>query len=289
MEKVGIIGSGIMGTGIAFLVARHIEAETMVVDVGEEILEKSRRSVERLAARVVEKGQATQEEVETWLKRLRYTTEKRELKGVGFVIEAVPEDLALKRRVFAELEEVCQEETILASNTTGLPITQIAAETRYPQRIIGTHFFNPVPVMKLVEIVRGYATSQETIGKTREFCSRLGKETIVVEKDYPGFITTRILSGYLAEALRCLEEGVGSAPDIDKGCRLAYNHPIGPFELMDLVGLDTVLSVFESLYAVYGERFRTSPLLQQIVSAGRLGRKSGAGFYEYSSKKEKSA
>ena len=229
MEKIGIIGSGIMGTGISFVVASHIEGETVVVDVAEEIIEKSRRTVEGLAARAVEKGQATAEEAKTWLQRLRHTKDKRDLKGAGFIIEAAPEDLALKRKIFFELDELCPPETILASNTTGLPITEIAAGTRHPERILGTHFFNPAPVMKLVEIVRGYATSQETIRKAREFCSRLGKETILVEKDYPGFITTRVYNGYLAEALHCLEEGVASAPDIDKACRLAYNHPMGPF------------------------------------------------------------
>lgn len=286
MEKVGIIGSGLMGTGIAFVAARHVEGEVVVVDVADELLGKSRAAVEGLASRTVEKGQATAEEAAGWLKRLQFSTEKRKVQGASFVIEAVYEDLALKRQVFAELDEICGEQTVLASNTTGLPITQIAAATRHPERVIGTHFFNPAPVMKLVEIVRGYATDSETIRKTKEFCSRLGKETILVEKDYPGFITTRIMNGYLMEALHCMEEGVGSSEDIDKGCRLAYNHPMGPFELMDLIGLDVVLSVLDSLHGVYGERFRPSPLLRQMVTAGRLGRKSGVGFYAYP-KKEK--
>jgi len=183
-EKIGIIGGGLMGTGIAFVAARQIEGKVVVVDVEQKILDKSRRTVEGLAARAVEKGQATQEEAGKWLKRLSYTTDKKDLQGAAFIIEAAPEDLALKRGLFTELDEICPGETILASNTTGLPITQIAAGTRRPERVIGTHFFNPAPVMKLVEIVRGYATSETTIQKTREFCSRLGKESILVEKDH---------------------------------------------------------------------------------------------------------
>jgi 3-hydroxybutyryl-CoA dehydrogenase len=287
MEKIGIIGSGLMGTGIAFVAARSLDAEVVVVDVSEEVFAKSRASMEGLASRAVEKGQATPEEAGKWLKRLRFATDKKSVEGASLVIEAVFEDLALKRQVFAELDRICTNGTILASNTTGLPVTQIAAATRHPERVIGMHFFNPAPVMKLVEIVRGYATDEATVQKAREYCSLLGKETILVDKDYPGFITTRIMNGYLMEALRCLEDGVGTCADIDKGCRLAYNHPMGPFELMDLIGLDTVLAVFESLYPVYGERFRPSPLLRQMVAAGQLGKKSGAGFYAYPKKDKK--
>ena len=288
MEKIGIIGSGLMGTGIAYSVATRMEAEVVVMDTAEQALKKSRASAEGLANRAVEKGQATKEQAAAWMQRIRHSTQIGDVKGASFVIEAVFEDLELKRKIFAELDGICGEETILASNTTGLPLTQIAAATRRPHRVIGTHFFNPVPVMKLVEIVRGYATDTATVARTQEFCVRLGKETIVAEKDYPGFITTRILTGYLDAALHCYEEGVGSMADIDKGCKLAYNHPMGPFELMDLIGLDTVLSVFESLQEAFGERFRPSPLLRQIVAAGRLGRKSGAGFYDYT-KKEKTS
>lgn len=288
MEKIGIIGSGLMGTGIAYLVATRMEAEVVVVDTAEQALKKSRSTAEGLASRAVEKGQTTKEQAAIWLQRIRHSTQIGDVKGASFVIEAVFENLELKRSVFAELDGICGDETILASNTTGLPLTQIAAATRRPHRVIGTHFFNPVPVMKLVEIVRGYATDPTTVQKTQEFCARLGKETIVAEKDYPGFITTRILTGYLDAALQCYEEGVGSMADIDKGCKLAYNHPMGPFELMDLIGLDTVLSVFESLQEAFGERFRPSPLLRQIVAAGRLGRKSGAGFYDYTRKEKTS-
>lgn len=284
MEKIGIVGSGLMGTGIAFVAARQLTAAVVVVDVSQDALKKSLRAVEGLASRAVEKGQATEQQAAEWLNRLSFCADKKCLEGASFVVEAVFEDLALKRQIFAELDGICGAETILASNTTGLPVTQIAAATRRPDRVIGTHFFNPAPVMKLVEMVRGYATSGETVAKTKEFCARLGKETILVEKDYPGFVTTRIMNGFLLEAVRCLEEGISSAEDIDKGCKLAYNHPMGPFELMDLIGLDTIKSVFESMQAAYGERCRPSPLINQLVGAGRLGRKSGSGFYSYPAK-----
>lgn len=281
MEKIGVIGSGLMGTGIAFVAARQLDAAVVVVDVSQEALKKSRRTIEGLAARAVEKSQATEQQAAEWLNRISFCADKNCLDGASFVIEAVFEDLALKRQIFTELDGICGTETILASNTTGLPVTQIAAATRQPGRVIGMHFFNPAPVMKLVELVRGYATTDETVAKTKEFCARLGKETILVAKDFPGFVTTRIMNGFLLEAVRCLEEGISSAEDIDKGCRLAYNHPMGPFELMDLIGLDTIKSVFDSMQTAYGERCRPSPLINQLVGAGRLGRKSGAGFYSY--------
>ena len=284
MEKIGIIGSGLMGTGISYVVVTRTEAEVVVVDASEQALKKSRANAEALANRAVEKGQATKEQAAGWMQRIRYSTQMSDVQGASFVIEAVFEDIDLKRKIFAELDGICGEDTVLASNTTGLPITQIAAATRHPQRVIGMHFFNPVPMMKLVEIIRGYATDAATVSKVKELCARLGKETIVAEKDYTGFITTRILTGMLDAALHCYEEGVGSMEDIDKGCKLAYNHPMGPFELMDLIGLDTTLSVFESLHEAYGERFLPSPVLRQVVAAGRLGRKSGAGFYDYQKK-----
>jgi 3-hydroxybutyryl-CoA dehydrogenase len=285
MEKIGIVGSGLMGTGIAYVTARQLNAEVVVIDVSDDLLKKGSASCASMGARAIEKGQSTQQQVDAVLKRLRFTVDKTQIKGASFVIEAVSENIDLKRRIFAELDEICgDDDTVIATNTTGLPITQIAAATRHPDRVIGTHFFNPVPVMKLVELVRGYLTSAETVERTKDFCSRLGKETIVVEKDFPGFITTRIMQGYLTEALRCLEQGISSAEDIDKGCKLAYNHPMGPFELMDLIGLDTVLSVTQSMQDAYGENHRVSPLLRQLVGAGRLGRKTGAGFHTYKKK-----
>jgi 3-hydroxybutyryl-CoA dehydrogenase len=285
MEKVGIIGSGQMGTGIAYLAARQLDAEIVVVDIGEQFLEKSRANIEALAARAVEKTQVTRDVADAWLKKLSFSTDRKDVKGASVVIEAVPEDLSLKCKLFGELDEICGEDgTILATNTTALPVTEIAAATRRPERVIGMHFFNPAPVMKLVEIVCGHLTSKDIVAKTTDFCTRLGKETIVVNKDFPGFVTSRILNGYMAEALQCLEQGISSVEDIDKGCKLAFNHPLGPFELMDFIGLDTVLALCETLQVAYGERFRPSLALRQLVGAGRLGRKSGAGFYTYPAK-----
>jgi len=284
INKVGIIGSGLMGTGIAFVTARQLETEVVVVDVADKFLQKSRASMEAMASRAVEKGQATREQAATWVQRVRFSLDKKDVAGAAIVIEAVPEDLALKCKTFAELDELCSGDTMLATNTTGLPVTQIAAATKRPDRVIGTHFFNPAAVMKLVELVRGCATSDAMVAKAQQFCASLGKETIVVQKDFPGFVTTRILNGYFLEALHCLEEGVASAEDIDKGCKLAYNHPMGPFELMDLVGLETVLAVSQDLYSSFGERCRPSVLLRQMVNAGRLGRKAGQGFYSYAAK-----
>lgn len=280
MEKVGIVGAGVMGRGIAYVVASRVDGEVVLVDLAPEILGKARSHVEGLVKKAVEKGQVEEGAAKDWLDRLRYSTERRDLAGSQVIIEAVPETLSLKREVFAELDRLIPPEAILASNTSGLPITQIAGATKHPERVIGMHFFNPAPVMKLVEVVRGYMTSQEAVDRALALCHRLGKETIVA-KDYPGFITTRVGMGMIAEALRCLEEGVGSVEDIDKGCRLAFNHPIGPFQFLDLVGLDVAEKISESFAAAYGDRFRPSQLLKQMVAASHLGRKTGRGFYRY--------
>ncbi|HLY30756.1 MAG TPA: 3-hydroxyacyl-CoA dehydrogenase NAD-binding domain-containing protein [Ktedonobacterales bacterium] len=277
---IGVVGGGAMGSGIAYEVARNLNAQIVLREVDEAALERARANVTKLIERPVQKGQVSRETADGWLARFTWTTSLEDLADTDLVVEAVFEQIDLKRETFAQLDHHCRPDAILASNTSGLPITQIAAATRRPERVLGLHFFNPVPAMKLVEIVRAYQTSDSTIEQARAFCAALKKETILA-KDYPGFITTRIGLMMIAEAIRCLDEGIGSPEDIDKGMRLAFNHPMGPLALADLVGLDVVLHVLEANRAALGERFLPSPLLRQMVTAGYLGRKSGRGFYSY--------
>ena len=280
-KVVGVVGGGSMGSGIAYEVARNLDARVIVREADAHTLARARANVERLVERPVQKGQITREVADAWLARFRWTTELEDLAAADIVIEAVFENLALKQEIFAKLDSVCQPGAILASNTSGLPITQIASATQRPERVLGLHFFNPVPAMKLVEIIRAYQTSDETVTRSQAFCALLKKETVLA-KDYPGFITTRIGMAIIAEAIRCLEEGIGTAEDIDKAIRLGYNFPMGPLELADLVGLDVTLHILEANREALGERFLPSPLLRNMVTAGYTGRKAGRGFYNYS-------
>lgn len=279
-KTVGVVGGGSMGSGIAYEVARNLDARVIVREVDAQTLGRARANIERLIARPVEKGQITQETADAWLARFDWTTDLGALARADIVIEAVFENMPLKQEIFSELDVTCGPEVILASNTSGLPITQIASATQRPERVLGLHFFNPVPAMKLVEIIRAYQTSDEVVERATAFCQALKKETIL-SKDYPGFITTRIGLMMIAEAVRCLDEGVGSAEDIDKGMRLGFNLPMGPLELADLVGLDVTLHVLDAERAALGERFTPSPLLRNMVTAGYIGRKAGRGFYNY--------
>ncbi len=284
MRKIGVCGAGLMGSEIAYVIASHLDAQVVVRDVTEEAVNRGRSIIERVAARAVQKGKATEAEKDNWLGRITYTIHLENLAPCEAVVEAVFENVDLKRQIFTQLDAICESAQFLASNTSGLPITFIAAATKNPQRVIGTHFFNPASIMRLVEIVRGLETSDDTLAKAQDFCRQAGKETVVV-KDFPGFITTRVGQGFLCEAIRCLEQGVATPEDIDKGMRLAYNHPMGPLELIDLIGLDTQLFIQESLTREYGDQFRPSPLLRQLVAAGRLGRKTGQGFFDYTKSK----
>ncbi len=278
-QLVGIVGAGTMGAGIAYAVASALDTKVIVSDVDHKALDRGRSILQGHAAGAVKRGRATPQQAETWLARVSYHVGLESLAQAELVVEAVFEDLEVKRDVFRRLDSMLSPSVLLASNTSGLSITAIAA-TQHPERVIGTHFFNPVPAMKLVEIVRGLQTSDETVARAEAFCRALGKE-VCHARDFPGFITTRIGQALIAEAIRTLEQGVADAENIDRGVKLAYNYPLGPLELADLIGLDVELHIMESLERELGERFRPSPLLRQLVAAGRLGKKSGHGFYRY--------
>lgn len=277
---VGVVGGGTMGSGIAYEVIRMTTARVIVRDVSEQAVAQARAALDKYIERPRAKGQITPAQADGWQGRLSYTTAWDDLAAADLVIEAAFEDLALKRDIFTQLSAVCRADAVLASNTSSLSITSIAAASTRPERVIGLHFFNPVPAMKLVEIIRAYQTDDATIASAQAFCATLGKETVLA-KDYPGFITTRIGMTLIAEAVRCLEEGVGTVRDIDVAIRLGYNFPMGPFELADLVGIDVLLHILDANTRLLGERFLPSPLLRQMVAAGHLGRKSGQGFYSY--------
>lgn len=282
IKTVGIVGGGLMGSEIGFTVARHLGCDVIIRDVSEEALAKGRDVAAKVASRTVRRGEATDEQSATWLKRLCYVTKIEDIAAgqPEVVIEAIFEDLALKQEVFAQLDRMLPG-ALLCTNTSALPITSIAAKTQRPDRIIGTHFFNPASIMKLVEVARGYYTSDDTVARTKEFCHSIGKEPVVC-KDAPGFITSRVMAPMLLEAVRCYQEGLASAEDIDKAMKLAYNHPIGPFEFLDLVGLDTMVKVLDEMAKTMGSAYLPPPLMRQLVAAGRLGRKAGKGFYDYS-------
>jgi 3-hydroxybutyryl-CoA dehydrogenase len=279
MQTIGVVGGGLMGAGIAFTIASKLECKVLLQEVSGPAMAGARQRIESQVQRAAKKGTPA-ELTNAWLGRVQYTTELEALSAADVVVEAVFEDLALKRQLFTTLDRLLPPPRLLCTNTSGLSISTIAGSTQHPERVIGTHFFNPVPVMKLVEVVTGLATSPGTVEAAVSFCKALGKETILV-KDFPGFVVTRIGQAMMAEAVRCLEQGVASAADIDRGMRLGYNYPLGPLELIDLIGVDTELRVMTSMFEEMGETFRPSPLLKAMVAAGHLGRKSGRGFYVY--------
>ena len=283
LQTVAVIGSGLMGRGIAYCAAAG-GFRTALHDVSAEALERARSRIRADLDEGVARGKLEPPEATAALERLSLEPElESAVRGADFVIEAVPEDIGLKLATFARLDALCAEDVVLASNTSALSVTEIAAGTRRPQRVLGMHFFNPVPKMKLVEIVRALDTSDAAIAATAEVARRMGKETVVV-KESPGFITSRINAMIGNEAFLILQEGVATAADIDKAVKLGLNHPMGPFEMADLVGLDTRLAVLEFLHKSLGEKYRPAPLLVEHVKAGRLGRKVGRGVYDYGEK-----
>ena len=280
IKKIAVLGAGQMGSGIA-QVAAYSGYEVSMMDVSEQFLEKGVKRIQKSLDKFVKSGKLAEEDAEKVIETIHTTTEiSGAVEGAQLVIEAVPEDLDLKREIFGELDEFCEEGAVLASNTTELSITNIASATARPERVIGMHWFNPAPVMKLVEIVAGVDTSEETIEIVKDAAHKMGKETVLV-KDAQGFITSRVLAAHMMECMRVLEEGVASAEDIDKAVRLGLNYPMGPFELADYVGLDTLLFASEGLTEAFGDRFRAPQALRKRVEAGHLGRKTGKGFYNY--------
>ena len=284
IDRIAVIGAGIMGRGIA-QVAAVGGFETVLQDIDAGQLQSGLRDVQASIAKAVDRGALEAEQARLALTRLRTMTAlDAAVAGAQLVIEAVPERIHLKLEILEELDRLCAPQTILASNTSSLSITEMAAVTQRAPLVLGMHFFNPVPRMRLLEIVRALETSAAAIEAAQDIARRMGKEPVVV-RESPGFITSRINALIGNEAFRMLEEGVASAADIDKALKLGLNHPMGPFELVDLVGLDTRLSILEYLHRTLGDRFRPSPLLVQYVKGGRLGRKTGRGVYEYGSSK----
>jgi len=280
IKKVGVVGCGLMGSGIAQVCAQA-GYQVVVSEINEDLLQKGWENIKRFLAKGVERGKVTPEEMEAALARIQGTVDIHDFKDCDLVIEAVIENMEAKKEIFASLDEMCPPHTILASNTSSLCITEIASATRRGEKVVGLHFFNPVPLMRLLEIVRTILTSEETFERAREFGESLGKE-IVVAKDTPGFIVNLLLIPYLLDAIRALEKGVATKEDIDKSMVLGLNHPMGPFTLLDLLGLDTTLFIADAMYGEFKDsRYAAPPLLRRMVTAGHLGRKTGKGFYDY--------
>jgi len=280
ISRVGVLGAGLMGSGIAEVAAKA-GYETTVREVSEELERKGLSRIEGSLARAVEKGKLDAVASDAARARLSTTTRLEELSECDIVVEAIVESLEPKREVFETLDRACKPDTIFCSNTSSLTITELSAATRRPDRFAGLHFFNPVPVMKLVEVVRTIATSEATEKTVFEFAKSLGKEPIRAQ-DNSGFVVNRLLVPYLLDAVRALEEGVATREDIDKGMELGCGHPMGPLRLLDFVGLDTTYAIAEIMFNEYREkRFAPPPLLKRMVVAGRFGKKSGRGFYEY--------
>lgn len=282
VEKVGVLGCGLMGAGIA-QVSAQAGFKTVVREIDKKFIDKGFGVIEKNLTKAVEKGKISHKEKDDTLNRLKGTLDLSDLKDCDLIIEGIIEDLDLKNEMFSTLDKLCPDKTILASNTSSLTIMAMAASTNRPDRFCGLHFFNPVPVMQLVEIVKTIATSQETTDTCVEFCRCIGR-TPIVAKDTSGFIVNRLLIPYLLDAIRVLEQGIASTVDIDTGMKLGLNYPMGPLTLLDFVGLDTTYNIANIMFEEYREqRFAPPPLLKRMVLAGYYGRKSGKGFYDYTS------
>lgn len=280
IKTIGVVGAGTMGAGIAQIAAQS-GFNVILRDISDEALERGMNIIKKSLGRLVKKGKLSQEDADAIVGRIKTTKELKDLADADYVIEAVFEKMEIKKEIFGELDRLTRSDVILATNTSSLSITEIAASTSRPDKVVGMHFFNPVPVLPLVEIVQGLTTSDETVNTAYELAKKFGK-TPIKTKDQPGFIVNRILVPYMNEAAWALMEGVGSAEEIDEAMKLGANMPIGPLALIDLVGVDIALDVLEVLYREFGDpKFRPAPILRQMVRAGHLGRKTGKGFFDY--------
>ena len=282
IKRIGVVGAGSMGNGIA-QVAAQAGYQVIMRDIEDRFVQNGLKAIERFLAKSVEKGKMAEGQKKEILGRIAGTTRMEDLKDVDFVIEAVFEDLALKRDVFKKLDELTPPQIILSTNTSSMSVTEIAVATKRPERVAGMHFFNPAPLMKLVEVIRAYHTNDETVQTVMEMARKMGKEPVEVKKDSPGFIVNRLMIPHMLEAAKMAEEGVASIEDIDKAVKLGLNYPMGPFELMDLTGIDIAHHVADYLYKELNKESKWSipVLLKSLIRAGKLGKKTGGGWYKY--------
>jgi len=281
IKKPFVIGTGIMGSGVGQLCAQQ-GYDVTLVDISDDIVGKAREKVKTGLNRRVEKGKITQEDMESVLSRMNWSTDMDQARECDFVVEAISENIDVKKEVFAKLDSICSPETILASNTTALSVSEIASATLRPDKVIGMHFFNPAVIMKLVEIIRGEKTSEDTIAVTKKFAEDLGKVPIATAKEAPAGIVSRVLAGMLNEAAAVYADGIASPQDIDEAMKLGAGLPMGPLALIDMIGLDIHLAKMETLYAkLKDERYRPPEIIRKMIADGKLGRKAGEGFYKY--------